>query len=180
MFKQIAVAAALAIAASSSFAYDYSYGYGDPVRIATPTNLPTRYIGADVGSTSFDAQSDSRYNSYGLYAGVEFVPNFALEVGARRLGDFNACCRHLKIDQAAISLIGTLPLDSDLNIFGRVGYNKLKVTAKPGHGGTESVSGALVGFGVGYSFSQTVSARAEIQKPSSDWSNFSIGLTIKY
>jgi hypothetical protein len=173
MFKQIAVAAEFAIVASSSFA-------SDGVRSATPTNLPTRYIGGDAGSSSFDNQSDRRHNSYGVYAGIEFVPNFALEVGARRLGNFGVCCSHLKIDQAAISLIGALPLGSNVNIFGRVGYNNLKTTAKPGHGGTESVSGSLLGVGVGYAFSQTVSARAEIQKPSSDWSNVSIGVTIKY
>jgi OOP family OmpA-OmpF porin len=173
MFTQIAVAAALALVASSSFG-------SDAVRSATPTNLPTRYIGGDVGSSSFDSQSDRRHNSYGLYAGVEFVPNFAVEVGARRLGDFGVCCSHLKIDQAAISLIGALPLDRNFQLFGRVGYNKLKLTSRPGHGGTESISGNLVGVGLAFAFSQTVSARAEIQKPSSDWSNVSVGVTIKY
>jgi OOP family OmpA-OmpF porin len=170
MFKQIAVAAVLAIAASSSFAHDYR-GRSD---------LPTQYIGGDVGSSSFDAQSDSRHNSYGGYVGFEFVPNFALEVGLRRLGDFGACCHHMKIDQAAISLVATLPLEGYFSVFGRVGYNTLKSTVNAGNGGTESTSGNLVGLGLSYSLSPTVSARAEIQRPSSEWSNFSIGVTIKY
>ena len=168
MFKQIAIAGALAIVTSSSFAY----GPGDP------EFYPSNYFGFDAGSTKLTDKS-VRHNSYGLYVGYEFAQNFALEVGARRLGEFDACCHHLIFDQAAISLVGAVPL-GNLSIFSRIGYNKLRITAKPPHVPTETTSGSLLGVGVGYTFSPTVSARAEFQKPSNDLSNVSFGVTIRY
>lgn len=170
MFKQIAIAAALAVVASSAFAdWDASF-------------YPSNYVGGDAGSTRLKGQSD-RHNAYGLYVGYEFVPNFALEVGARRLGEFNVCCSHVKIDQAAVSLIGAVPLGNAFNVFGRIGYNKLKATRTAASTATESSSsstGSLVGVGMGYTFSPTVWVRAEIQKPSNQMSNVSIGVSIKY
>ena len=167
MFKKIAVAAALAVVASSSFA----------------AGNPSFYVGGDVGSTKLDGLSD-RQNSYGAYVGYEFVPNFAVEVGARRLADFDVRVSTtnvgVKVDQTAISLIGALPLGSGFNVFGRLGYNKLSATASANYTATDSTSGALYGVGVGYSFTPTVSARAEIQKPSSDSSNFSVGVSFKF
>src|SRR4051794_10109206 len=112
MLKQIALATALAIAASSSFADE-------------------RYVGADVGSSRLNNQAE-RHDSYGFYLGYDLAPTFAVEFSARRLGDFKVCCQHSKIDQAAVSLIGAIPL-GELSIYGRVGYNKLKYTPKLPH-----------------------------------------------
>jgi OOP family OmpA-OmpF porin len=171
MFKQIAIAGALSIVASSSFA---NGAPGD-----NPEFYPSNYVGFDVGSTRLTDQS-VRHNSHGLYLGYEFAPNFALEVGARRLGTFDHCCHHLVFDQAAISLVGTVPLGGNFNIFSRIGYNKLRIMAKPPHVPTETTSGGLVGVGAGYTFSPTVSGRVEFQKPSNDLSNVSFGVTIRY
>jgi OOP family OmpA-OmpF porin len=168
MLKQIAIAGVLTIVASSSFAY----GPGDP------EFYPSNYVGFDVGSTRL-TDTSVRHNSHGLYLGYEFAQNFAFEVAARRLGAFDHCCHQLIFDQAAISLVGAVPL-GNFNIFSRIGYNKLRITAKPPHVPTETTSGGLVGVGVGYTFSPTVSARVEIQKPSDDLSNVSFGVTIRY
>jgi OOP family OmpA-OmpF porin len=170
MFKQIAIAAALTVVASSSFASEYGYS----------SFYPSNYVGGDIGSTRLNGQSE-RHNSYGVYVGYEFAQNFAFEIGARRLGEFDACCHHLIIDQAAVSLIGALPL-GNLSVFGRIGYNKLKITAKPPHVPTERETGSLVGVGLGFTFSPTVSARIEIQQPNNEskWRNVGVGLTIRY
>jgi len=165
MFKKIAVAAALAIVASSSFA------------------APSFYVGGDVGSTKLDGLSD-RQTSYGAYAGYEFMPNFAAEVGVRRLADFDVNFSNtnvgVTVDQYALSLIGTLPLSGGFNVFGRLGYNKLNATASANTSASESTSGGLYGVGVGYAFTPTISARAEIQKPSSDSTNVSVGVSFKF
>jgi OOP family OmpA-OmpF porin len=166
MFKQLAIAGALAIVATSSFAGG-DLGF-----------YPSRYVGADVGSTKLKGQSE-RSNSHGVYLGYVFAPNFALEVEARRLGEFDFCCHHLEFDQAAISLAGLVPL-GDFRVFGRIGYNKLRITAKPPHVPTETNSGNLIGVGLGFAFSPTVAARVEIQKPSNDLSNVSFGVMIRY
>lgn len=171
MFKQIAIAAALAVVASSASSDEWDASF-----------FPSSYIGGDVGSTRLNGQTD-RHNSYGVYVGYEFVPNFALEVGARRLGDFKACCARVKIDQAAVSVIGAVPLGNAFNVFARIGFNKLQTTSAAEHTAAESTSsskGSLVGVGMGYTFSPTVWVRAEIQKPRNEMSNVSIGVSIKY
>jgi opacity protein-like surface antigen len=169
MFKKIAIAAALAIVASSSFAAD--------VR-------PSFYAGADVGNTKFDGIS-GRHNSFGGFLGYNFNQNIAVEAGYRRLGDFdlnvNGSNVNTTVDQAAVSVIGTLPLSSGFNVFSRVGYNKLDAKASISNfSATDSDSGVLLGIGAGYAFNDKVSARVEYQKPASDTTNLSVGVSVKF
>ena len=80
-----------------------------------------------------------------------------------------------------MSFIGTLPLSSGFNVFGRLGYNRIEAKASvSGFSGTDSDNGALYGVGVGYAFNDKISARVEAQKPSSDSSNVSIGVSYKF
>ena len=104
MLKKIIAAAAFATLASSAFA-------------AQPG---TFYAGLDAGSTKVDDLGESKA-SYGGFVGYNFHPNFAAEVGARRLGSWG----DVDVNQYQVSLVGTLPLQNNFNVFGRVGYNKL-------------------------------------------------------
>ena len=160
MFKKIALAATLAIAATSSFAQ---------VR-------PAVYAGIDVGSTKLDGISD-RQSSFGGFVGYQFNQSFAVEAGYRRLADFD----NVTINQTHASVIGILPLQSNFNIYGRLGYNHLeaKVSA-PFSGLTDSTSGVLYGVGFGYNFTPNITARLEVQKPTSDTSNVSGTLSLKF
>jgi OOP family OmpA-OmpF porin len=167
MFKKIAIAAALAIVTSSSFAAD----------------KPFFYAGADVGSTKFDDLD--RQNSFGAFIGYSFNQNIAVEAGYRRLADFDLNYGNTKVgmtvDQSAVSVIGTLPLSSGFNVFGRLGYNRLNATGSvSGFTAADSTSGVLYGIGAGYTFTPTVSARLEFQKPSSDSTNVSVGVSFKF
>jgi opacity protein-like surface antigen len=166
MFKKIAIVATLSLLASSSFA-------------AAPI-----YAGADFGSTKIDDASD-RSSSYGAFIGYKFHENFAIEGSFRRLGDFDfavgTASANAKIDQTALSVIGSLPLASGFNLYARLGYNQLKVKASiGGSSGDDSTSGGLYGVGVGYTFSPTVSARLEVQKPSSDSTNVHAGVVFNF
>lgn len=169
MFKKIAFAAALAIVTSSSFAAD----------------KPFFYAGADVGSTKIDGLSD-RQTSFGGFVGYSFNQNIAVEAGYRRLADFdlfvgNNTSVGVTLDQTAVSAIGTLPLGSGFNVFGRLGYNRVNATGSTsGFQAADSTSGVLYGIGAGYAFSPTVSARLELQKPSSDSTNVSVGVSFKF
>jgi opacity protein-like surface antigen len=161
MFKKIALAATLAIAASSSFAQQ--------VR-------PSVYAGVDVGSTKLDGISD-RQSSFGGFVGYQFNQSFAVEAGYRRLADFD----DVTINQTHASVIGILPLQSNFNIFGRLGYNHLESRASAPFSGTiGSTSGVLYGVGVGYNFTPNITARLEAQKPTSDTSNVSGTLSLKF
>jgi OOP family OmpA-OmpF porin len=154
MFKKIAIAATLAMLASSSFA-------------AGPF-----YAGADVGSTKVDGFSD-RETSYGAFVGYNFHQNFAVEGAYRRLADFG----DETVDQAAVSVVGTLPLSNGFNVFGRLGYNRIEAKYD---GGKDSESKAVYGVGVGYAFTPTVSGRIEVQQPHSDVTNISAGVVFRF
>lgn len=168
MFKKIAFAATLAILASSSFAAE----------------RPSFYAGADVGSTKVDGISD-RQSSFGAFLGYQFNQNIAVEAGYRRLADFDAIYGGntvgVTLDQSAVSVVGTLPLSSGFNVFSRLGYNRIDAKGSTGYSSaTDSTSGVLYGVGVGYSFTPTISARLEAQKPSSDSSNVAASLSLKF
>lgn len=172
MFKKLAIAAALAVVASSSFAQQMM-------------PRPAIYAGIDVGSTKFDGISD-RQSSFGGFVGYQFHPNFAIEAGYKRLGDFDVMAGSTKVgvtvDQTALSFIGSVPLQSGFNVYGRLGYNRLDAKGSvAGYGSaTDSTSGVLYGVGVGYSFTPTISARLEAQRPSSDSSNIGASVSMKF
>lgn len=168
MIKHIAAAAALLIAGS---AYAAQPG--------------TFYVGADVGKTKVDDIS-GRATSAGAFVGYNFHQNVAIEAGYRRLGDYNfnaaGVSGDVDLDQASLSLVGTLPLSNGFSLLGRLGYNRLEADAKVrGFGGAkEHDSGALIGVGVGYAFTPAVSARLELQRPGSDATNLSVGVSYQF
>jgi OOP family OmpA-OmpF porin len=163
MFKKIAITAALAIVASSSFAQVA------PVR-------PSVYAGVDVGSTKIDGISD-RQSSFGGFVGYQFNESFAVEGGYRRLADFD----NVTLNQTHASVIGILPLQSNFNVYGRLGYNHIEAKASfMNSSATDSTSGVLYGVGVGYNFTPQITARLEVQKPTSDTSNIGGSLSLKF
>lgn len=168
MFKKIALAAALAAVASSSFAADtMSY-----------------YAGVDAGTTKIDAFSGHK-TSFGGFIGVQLTENLAIEGGYRRLGDFDQRVGSVNVgvtaDQAALSLVGTLPFGNGFSAIGRIGYNRLDAEASVGNVKVgDNTSKALYGAGIAYAISPTVSARIEALKPASDTTNISVGVVFKF
>ena len=168
MIKKIAIVAALVAASSTAFA-------------AQPGTL---YVGADVGKTKIDDIS-GRSTSAGAFIGYNFHQNLAIEAGYRRMGDYDfyaaGTSGEVDLDQASLSLVGTLPLSGGFSLLGRVGYNRLEADAKVrGYSGKAHDSGAVVGVGVGYAFTPNVSTRLELQRPGSDATNLSIGVSYQF
>ena len=163
MFKKIALAAVLATAGASSFA-------------ATPGV----YAGADLGSTKVDGLSGNEV-SIGAFVGYSFNQNFAVEGAYRRLGSWDVMGYDVSAHQAAVSLIGTLPLSNQFNVFARLGYNNVDAsTSVGGIKASASDNGGLYGVGVGYTFSKQISARVEVQKPASDMTNVNVGIVYSF
>lgn len=182
MFKQIAVAAALVIASSSALAQQ-------------PGKF---YVGADVTSTEVD-DFDGKETGYGAFVGYKVNPNIAVEAGYRRLADGKVSYydsyydvdvqEKVKFDQTSISVIGTLPLSSGFSVYGRLGYNHIKMkyaaTASSGNvsaseSTSESESKALYGAGLSYDFSPAVSGRLEVQKPHGDVTTLVAGVSFNF
>lgn len=164
MFKKIAAATALIIASSAAFA-------------AQPN---TFYAGADVGRTKVDDIS-GRETSVGAFVGYNFHQNFAVEGGYRRLADYDMGPGSVKVDQAHLSLVGSLPVNERVSVYGRLGVNSLEGKIKAaGFEEKDSTTKALYGVGVNYAFTPVVSARVEVQKPSSDSTNVSAGVAFQF
>lgn len=172
MFKKIAAAASLILASSAAFA-------------AQPS---TFYAGADAGRTKVDDIS-GRETSAGAFVGYNFHQNFAVEGGYRRLADYDInvltgggfAGGSVKVDQAHLSLVGSLPVGESFSVYGRLGLNRLEGKIRSaGFSESDSSTKALYGVGVSYAFNPQVSARLEVQKPSSDATNLSAGVSFQF
>ena len=173
MFKKIAAATCLVIASSAAFA-------------AQPN---TFYAGVDAGRANIDDFS-KRDTSIGAFAGYNFHDNFAVEGGYRRLGDTDISVLtrggafttgSVKTDQTHLSVIGSLPVGNNLSVYGRLGVNHLETKFSwDGMRIKDSTTKALYGAGVSYAFTSAVSARVEVQKPSSDSTNVSAGVSFQF
>ncbi|MEX5746062.1 outer membrane beta-barrel protein [Massilia sp. X63] len=173
MFKKIAAATALVLASSAAFA-------------AQPN---TFYAGADVGKTKVDDFS-KRDTSVGAFVGYNLSQNFAVEGGYRRLGDYDIGVMSyggaidngsVKVDQAHLSLVGSMPIGESFSLYGRLGVNRLEAKlSSPAYDSKESTTKALYGVGLSYAFTPAVSARLEVQKPASDGTNVSAGVAFQF
>ena len=170
MFKKFAVAAALAAMASSAFA-------------AGPTGF---YGGVDAGTTHVD-NINVHGTSFGGFVGYGVNPGVAFEFGYRRLGSWDVYGGQfdggtLKIDQFQLTVVGSYPLTPQLDIFGRGGFSDVfSDWSAPGRTYShDNGGGTTYGVGLAYHFTPTVSGRIEAQKPSSDSTNVSLGVVVKF
>ncbi|MFC5478554.1 outer membrane beta-barrel protein [Massilia suwonensis] len=167
MFKQIAVAAALVIASSSALAQTTKF-----------------YAGLEATSSKLD--DAGREGGFGGFVGYKFSETVAVEAGYTRLAkgtiDFDGDDIDVNVDQTQLSVIGTLPLSSGFNLYGRLGYNDIKVKAKfQGVSASDSLDdGVVYGVGLGYAFSPTVTGRLEVTKPVSELTKVAAGVAFHF
>ena len=162
MIKKIVIASALALVASASFAQ----------------SAPSAYAGVDVGTVDVEfAGFDDSETAAGVFVGYNFNDNFALEANYRQ-----AKFDPVKIQQLGLSVIGTLPLSNGFNVYGRLGYNDidLKQNVAGGTFSNDFDSGVVYGVGAGYAFTPTISGRVEYQRPHSDATIITAGVSFKF
>ena len=168
MFKKIAVAAALIVASSAGFA-------------AQPGSF---YAGADIGRTKI-TDVDGRDTSFGGFVGYNFHPNFAVELGQRRLferdyrwGNDGA---NVRADQTSLSLVGSMPIGESFSVYGRLGAARIQERfSTGGFTNKDSTTKALYGIGLRYAISPAIAARVEVQKISQQATNLSTGLSFQF
>jgi OOP family OmpA-OmpF porin len=168
MFKKLALSLALAALSSAAFGADALSYYG----------------GADIGLTRFDGVAGSN-TSIGGFVGVRLTEHLALEGAYRRLGEFDEQAGALKVTvaakQAALSLVGFLPVSAGLTVYGRIGYNRLTADASVASVSAGKTSNkALYGAGVSYALTPVMSVRIEATKAASDTTNISVGAAFKF
>jgi len=166
VFKKIAVAATFAILSTGALAAGEAQSYW--------------YGGADIGTSKLD-NYDERKGGFGVFLGYQFNPYIGVEGTYRRLADFEYAGRDVKADQTGVSAIGTLPLRGGFSLFGRLGYNRVEFNDRAANyreGGSDHK--VLVGFGAAYNFSEDVSGRVEVQRPYTDVTNLSAGISFRF
>ena len=102
-------------------------------------------------------------------------------MGGRCLGKWEDSGVELEVKQYAISAIGILPLQNNVNVFGRVGFNRVsgEISAL-GRSEKDKQNSGVVGLGIGYSFTPAISGRVEFQKPTSDSHNLSAAVAFQF
>jgi opacity protein-like surface antigen len=163
MFKQFAVAATLAFAAASSF--------------AAPTAF---YGGVDVGSTKIDDAGNNK-TSVGAFVGYGFNPNVALELGYRQAGKYDLGGADLTFKETQLSVVGSFPLNSQFDIYGRFGHTFASSEVKYRNGeDSHGMDGAVYGIGVSATLAPNLSVRLEAQIPARDVRNVNVGIVYKF
>lgn len=164
MFKKIFAAAALATIAASSHA-------------ATPGSV---YAGLDVGGTESNDYR-TRETSFGGFVGYNLNENVAVEGAYRRLASAEFSDVKRRLDQAAVSVLGTLPLSGGFGVFGRLGYNRVESSDNLGGPFFNYHFGKLLyGAGVSYNINGNISGRIEMQRAARNLTNLSAGVAYSF
>ena len=164
MFKKLVVAAALAALASSAFAADAKGFYG----------------GLDVGMNKVDNLDGSKIG-LGTFLGYSFNQYVALELGYRQLGEWHVNGGTVKLSETHVSVVGSYPLNSQFDIYGRLGHDNPQVDSTvPGATYNHDMSGGFFGAGLSYKFTPTISGRIEAQQPTKDSTNVNVAVVFKF
>jgi OOP family OmpA-OmpF porin len=142
--------------------------------------IVSRQLGAGVASTGITR--DQRSSAYRLFGGYQFNRNFALEAGFFNLGKFQVHSTtapagtldgEVKVQGAALDLVGTLPMTDRFSLLGRVGAQYAKTRDHFSGTGAVVVTNPSpsqrqlnykVGAGVQYAFSPSFMMRGEAER----------------
>jgi OOP family OmpA-OmpF porin len=120
--------------------------------------------------------------SYKVFGGYQFSPSWAAEVGYFNLGQFGfksttnptgTLDGRIKLDGVNLDLVGTLPINNQLSLLGRVGVHNAR--ARDTFIGTGNVvvtdpspqktqTNYKAGFGFAYQFSPSMALRGELER----------------
>ena len=118
---------------------------------------PGPYFGAGVGQSDDEILNETE-SAFKFFGGVNLNENIGLELSYVDLGTF--ANGQLTQDGVAYELIGYLPLDANIDLFGRAGFFDWEVS-----NGSISVNGIepTFGFGLNVKLSSNISVRGEYQ-----------------
>lgn len=109
------------------------------------------YMGAGIG----ESKTDSKENSWKLFAGAQFNPTWGIELGYTDLGRF----RGADIESWSLAGTGKLPLGESWSLIGKLGA----AWNHPSLSGSSNHTDMLAGVGIGYSFTRNLGMRLEYE-----------------
>lgn len=137
--------------------------FAAPPAIAADTGF---YIGVKFGSVNYDYAnvSNNSQAGYGLLGGYIVNDYFAAEAEFNHLGGFDTVDSIIKGKSFGISGVGTLPLNPEFSLFGKLGItsSSLEDSPQPGYLGgvyTHTNTGLNIGFGGQFNVNETVGIR---------------------
>jgi OOP family OmpA-OmpF porin len=138
-------------------------------------------IGAGASSTTIT--HDQRDAAYKVFGGYQFNPYLGMEAGYFNLGEFGfksttttptgTLDGRIKLDGVNLDLVGTLPVNDQLSLLGRVGMINARARDNFSTTGGLSVANAnprttrqsyKAGLGFAYKFSQSMTLRGELER----------------
>lgn len=142
------------------------------------------YVGGSFGQSTYDLDDagliatsrDEKDNAWKLYGGFEFNQNWGVEVGYANLGElrnvYNVSGTSVSLTGKAHSVYvagtGTLPLNDQFSVFGKLGL-AANHTSATGRAGNFALSdsgnkiGALIGVGAAYNVTKNVAVTLEYE-----------------
>lgn len=135
-----------------------------------------------VGATSASTTADETSSGWKLFLGYQFNRNFAVEGGAGDYGRFSASSTttpagslqtQLKGTYWNLDAVGTLPLQNNFSLLGRIGLVRSETKLSLAGSGAvvvlqsglkDSDTNFKVGVGLGYEFSKNVGIRGEWER----------------
>lgn len=143
--KKIALAVLLSAVAAPVFAV------ADDMHMYAGVKAGQAKSDIEPGTLNGGTASSSNPTGWGVFIGHSFNPNFAVEAEYLNLGEIKLGSNTAKSTGFSVSGVGTLPLNEQFSLFGKVGY--ATITGKPGgaYTGSDAKSEALT-FGVGGQF----------------------------
>ena len=134
------------------------------------------------GFTTTTMTHDTQDGAYKVFGGYQFSPYWAVEAGYFNLGQFGfkstttptgSLDGHIKIDGLNLDMVGTMPINNQLSLLGRLGIQNARARDAFTTTGGVSVNDASpsktqanykAGFGFSYQFSPSMALRGELER----------------
>jgi len=116
---------------------------------------PQAYVGAAIGQSKLEDANDTAAK---VFAGYDFTPGFAAELGVHELGSAQVGAQSSDFSALDVSWVGSWPLGNGFSLHGRIGVYRAEITARG------SDLGPTFGLGAGFALTRNAALRAEWQR----------------
>lgn len=150
--------------------------------VSTPAFAEGMYVGVKLGQANYDYSNvtNNDQSAVGFLAGFIINENATVEIEYNNLGGFDSATGNISGSAFSLSGIGSISLNSQFSLFGKLGLASTTLTdkAKPGFVGGDisyANTGLNMGLGAQYNISSAVNVRAGLDSFKTGNSNSNTG-----